>query len=49
VEGSPAELVGEHEVVVGVGLAGEAALEQLRLPVRPQRLDRLGIQGDRAP
>jgi hypothetical protein len=44
----PAELIGENEVLVDVGLDGEGALEELRLAVSLKRLHGLGIQRDRA-
>ena len=43
------QLVGEHKVLVLVGVGGEVALEQLRLAVRAQHVDRLGVERDRAP
>ena len=41
--------MGEDEIVVAVRLAGELPLEQLRLSVRLQHLDRLGVERDPAP
>lgn len=37
----PAERVGEHEVEVGVGIARERTLDELRCPVLAQRRDRI--------
>jgi hypothetical protein len=42
-----AEFVGEHEVVVDVGVASERTLELLSLAVCPERVDGLRVERDR--
>jgi hypothetical protein len=44
-----AEFVGEDEIPVDVGVTREVALEQLRLAMKPECLDGLGVDRDRAP
>ena len=41
-----AELVAEHEVLIGIGSSRQAALEVLRFVVMAQRVDRRGVEHD---
>jgi hypothetical protein len=45
----PAEFVSKDQVLIGVHLAGELALEELRLAVALERGDCLRVESDRAP
>jgi hypothetical protein len=44
-----AQLVGEDQVVISVGIDGEVAFKHLRVTMVPQRVHRLGVERDRTP